>query len=128
MTDDRSSKGDGLVARAYGALAGLMGGIAGVTPHVLHHVGPIVGAAVLTGSEGSILFGLVGLGLTLPMLLRLKRSFGTWIAPAVALALFLGMFTVSTLWVGPAIRASGGPNEATPADPHHDLPNSVGPH
>lgn len=46
--------------------------------------------------EGSFLFGAIGFVLTLPLLLRLKRRFGSWLAPAIALALFAVMFTVST--------------------------------
>lgn len=40
----------------------------------------------------------------IPMLLRFKRRSGTWLAPAMALAAFVVMFTASTLWIGPAIR------------------------
>ena len=116
-----------LVARINGAAAGLIGLVAGITPHVLHHIGLIAGTAVLTGAEGSVLFGIIGFAFTLPMLFRLKRRFGTWMAPGVALALFLGMFTVSTLWIGPAIRGSGGPTDAAPVDPHHLPTTSVGP-
>lgn len=105
-------------ARAFSALSAGIGTVAGITPHVLHHIGPIAGAAVLTGTGGSVLFGVIGFGLTLPMLFRLKKRFGTWLAPGVALTFFAIMFTVSTLWIGPAIRGDGG-DAATPVDPHH---------
>lgn len=109
------------MARLYGALSGALGTIAGITPHVLHHVGPIAGAALLTGTGGSILFGTIGLVLTVPMLWRLKRRFGTWLAPGIALAIFAAMFTISTLWIGPAIRdAISGDDDSSPvSDPHH---------
>ena len=84
-------------ARLLGALSGVMGAVAGLTPHVLHHIGPITGAALLTGTEGSLLFGALGFALTLPMLLRLKRRFRSWVAPGIALTLFAVMFTISTL-------------------------------
>lgn len=87
---------------------------------MLHHVAPIAGAAFLTGSTGSILFGLAGFVLTVPMLLRLRRRFRTWLAPAIALVLFVLAFTLSTLVIGPAI--SGGddpdPQAEEPLDPH----------
>ena len=118
MSADRSTN-DGLLARAYGVLSGIVGAIAGITPHLLHHLGPILGAAVLTGAAGSALFGVLGFVLTLPLLFRLKRRFGTWVAPGVALAFFVLSFTVSTLWIGPAIRGDAAGGVSTPADPHH---------
>lgn len=111
------------MARLYGALSGAVGTIAGITPHVLHHVGPIAGAAVLTGTGGSILFGAIGLVLTLPLLWRLKRRFRRWLAPGIALAIFALMFTISTFWIGPAVRdaINGSDNDerAPVSDPHH---------
>jgi hypothetical protein len=71
---------------------------------VLHHIAPIAGAAIVTGAAGSVLFGALGLALMVPLLLRLRRHFGTWIAPGITLLLFAGMFTISTVWIGPAIR------------------------
>jgi hypothetical protein len=68
------------------------------------------------------LFGAIGFVLTIPMLLRLRRRFGNWVAPSVALALFALAFTVSTLWIGPAIRGDdGGSSGAQPVDhsSHH---------
>ncbi len=98
----------GLLARIGAAFSATVGAVAGVAPHVLHHVGPIAGAALLTGAGGTALFGAIGFVLTVPMLLRLKRRSHTWAAPAVALAIFMAMFTVSTLWIGPAIRGDAG--------------------
>ncbi len=120
----------GWMGRMYGALSGALGTIAGIIPHVLHHVGPIAGAALLTGTGGSILFGALGFVLTLPLLWRLKRRFGTWLAPGIALAIFAVMFTVSTLWIGPAIRdaLNGDGDESSPvSDPHHSSANVVPP-
>jgi hypothetical protein len=53
--------------RAQTAASGLVGTIAGIAPHVLHHVAPIAGAAFLTGTTGSIVFGAAGFVLTIPM-------------------------------------------------------------
>ena len=118
MTEVHPGATKSLSSRAYGVLSGAIGAIAGISPHVLHHIGPIVGTAVLTGAEGSALFGVIGFVVTLPLLVRLKRRFSTWMAPGVALAFFFGMFIVSTLWIGPAIRGAG-PTAPSPVDPHH---------
>ena len=108
-------------ARVTGVLSGAIGTVAGITPHVLHHVGPTAGAALLTGTGGSVLFGAIGFVLTVPLLIQLKRRFGTLLAPGIALIVFAAMFTISTLWIGPAVRdAIGGESDSPPAsDPHH---------
>ena len=110
----------GWLARIGAAFTAAVGVVAGAAPHVLHHVGPIAGAALLAGTGGTLLFGVIGFVLTIPMLLRLRRRFGTWAAPAVALALFAVAFTVSTLWIGPAIRGGSGGSAEQPVDhPSH---------
>jgi len=119
---------NGLLARAYGLASAAVGTVAGITPHVLHHIGPIAGAAILTGTEGSVLFGAIGFALTLPLLFRLKQRFNSWAAPGVALALFAIMFTISTLWIGPAIRGDDGGDGTAPVDPHHASLTSAGFH
>lgn len=105
--------------RAVDALSAGIGTVAGITPHVLHHIGPIAGAAILTGTEGSVLFGAIGFALTLPLLMKLKRRFHSWAAPGVALSLFVIMFTVSTLWIGPWIRGEDSGGGEVPTDEHH---------
>ncbi|MFN8558267.1 MAG: hypothetical protein U0531_13300 [Dehalococcoidia bacterium] len=100
-------------ARLGAALSGIIGAVAGLAPHLLHHLAPIAGAALLTVTVGSAIFGALGLVLMAPMLRRLRRRLGTWLAPGIALALFVAMFTVSTLWIGPAVRGVGEP-PATP--------------
>lgn len=54
------------------------------------------------------------------MLLELRRRFGTWRAPAIGLAVFTGMFALSTLVLGPAIGDATGPGPAVqqPVDGH----------
>jgi len=120
-TSERSVKS--WPARVMGVASGAIGTVAGITPHVLHHVGPIAGAAILTGTGGSVLFGAIGFVLTLPLLLQLKRRFASLLAPAIALVVFATMFTVSTLWIGPAVRdAIGEDSDNAPAsDPHHTM-------
>jgi hypothetical protein len=96
-----------------------VGLVSGIAPHVLHHVGPIAGAALITGTGGSVLFGVLGFAVSVPFLLRLRRRFGSWRAPAIALAVFAAAFTLSTLVVGPAIRGDGGSSSSPierPAD------------
>lgn len=104
--------------RAWAGVTGAVGVVSGIAPHVLHHVGPIAGAALLTGTAGSGLFGALGFAISVPFLLRLRRRFGTWRAPMVALAVYAAAFTLSTLVIGPAIRGDGAvpstPLERTP--------------
>ncbi len=119
---DGASERRGLLARLSAAFSASVGAVAGIAPHVLHHIGPIAGAALLTGAGGTALFAVIGFVLTIPMLLRLHRRFGSWLAPGIALAIFAVMFTVSTLWIGPAIRGdNGSDNSGQPADhsSHH---------
>lgn len=102
--------------------SGAVAAVSGVAPHVLHHVGPLAGAALLAGAGGTLLFGLLGFALSIPMLLRLRRRFGTWVAPAVASAVFSAVYLFSALVIGPAITAEppgqGGPI-ATPSPTDH---------
>lgn len=87
------------------AASGAVAAISGIAPHVLHHVGPLAGTALLAGAGGTVLFGLAGFALSIPMLLRLRRRFGSWLAPAVASAIFTGVYLFSALVVGPALTA-----------------------
>jgi hypothetical protein len=78
----------------------------GLLPHVLHHATLIAGAALVTGLVGNLVFGLVGLVLSAPLHRRLCRRFGTWKAPALALAVFVTMFSVSaSSSAPPSLRA-----------------------
>ncbi len=91
-------------------LSGTIAALSGIAPHVLHHVGPLAGAALLAGAGGTVLFGLAGFALSIPMLLRLRRRFGTWAAPAVASAIFTAVYLFSALVVGPALTGeNAGP-------------------
>jgi hypothetical protein len=37
-----------------------LGAVTGVLPHVLHHIGPLAGAALLAGAGGKLLFAVAG--------------------------------------------------------------------
>ncbi|KGM10914.1 hypothetical protein Q9R32_16610 [Actinotalea sp. AC32] len=83
-----------------------------------------MGTALVSGAGGTALFGLLGLGASVPMLIRLKRRVGSWWAPVVALAAFALMFMISSLVVGPWISGTSDPtpDEVTVVhdDGHHD--------
>jgi hypothetical protein len=103
-------------------VSGAVAVISGIAPHVLHHVGPLAGTALLAGAGGTVLFGVAGFALSIPMLLRLRRRFGTWAAPAVASAIFTGVYLFSALVVGPALTAGPAAVDApasTPTDSDH---------
>ena len=93
-----------LRARLWTAVTGALGAVSGIAPHVLHHIGPIAGAALVAGAAGTVLFGALGFLLSVPFLLRLRRRSGSWRRPLAALLVFAVMFTVSTTVIGPAIR------------------------
>lgn len=119
-----------LRARAAALVSSAVAAILGIAPHVLHHAGPLAGAALLAGTGGALLFGAIGLVAAIPFLLRVHRRCGNWRVPGALLALFAIVFAISTFLVGPAI--SGGDSNATskpatnqgaprtPADEGHD--------
>jgi hypothetical protein len=95
--------------------------VTGIAPHVLHHAGPLAGTALVAGAGGQALFGAIGFIATIPMLLRLHRRFGTWVAPGLALAVFAAVFSFSTFVIGPRIAGDAGrtdPVSATEHDAH----------
>ena len=105
----------GLTA-AWNALTAALGVVMGLVPHVLHHVGLLAGAALVSGLAGNLAFALVGLLLSIPLLRRLYRWFGTWRAPAIAVLLFAAMFMFSSLVIGPAISGSSSTDQAPGPD------------
>jgi hypothetical protein len=116
------------VDRIRAALAAFGAAALGATPHVLHHVGPLAGAAILAGATGKLLFGALGFLLAVPMLRRIRRRTGSWRVPGAALALMAVTFTFSSLVIGPALTGADDPAPAknvpagvTPAehDAHH---------
>ena len=98
------------------AVAAFVAGVLGVAPHVLHHVGPLAGAALFAGLGGTLLFGAIGFALAIPTLLKIHRHTGGWRVPAAALAAMAAVFSISAFVIGPAITG-GGESEpkATPA-------------
>jgi len=91
----------------WNSLVGGIGLVLGLLPHVLHHVAFLAGTALVAGSGGTALFGAVGLVASVPLLVRLYRRFATWRAPAIALLIFVAMFSLSAFVIGPAISGSG---------------------
>jgi len=106
-----------LPARAWSAALAAWGAFIGLLPHVLHHVGPLAGAALLAGAAGTVLFAAIALTASVPLLLRIYRRFGTWIAPATALAVMAMAFSLSSFVIGPAIT---GGDERSPQPAGHD--------
>ena len=112
-----------LAGRAWSAALAVWGGFIGLLPHVLHHVGPLAGAALLAGATGRALFAAIGFVAAIPFLRRLHRRFRTWRAPAIALAVFAVMFSLSSFVIGPAISGDDAPArpgiEQDGHDQHH---------
>lgn len=105
--------------RLWDGAVGVWGGVTGALPHVLHHVGPLAGAALLAGAAGRVLFAAVGLVAAIPFLRRLRRRFDSWRAPAIALAIFAVMFSLSSFVIGPAISGEGAQSRPAIVDDGH---------
>ena len=90
------------------SVVAVIGFVVGLLPHVLHHIGLLAGTALVAGSGGTALFGALGLLASIPLLLRLRRRFGTWVAPAIGLLVFAVTFSLSAFVIGPAISGTGG--------------------
>lgn len=110
------------------ATGAILGTVLGIAPHVLHHVGLLAGAALITGASGNALFYAIGLLMSIPMLRRLHRRFHTPWAPAIAVAAFTGLFSVSAFVVGPAISATDDPAPTSPTNPGPSNPSPTGDH
>jgi hypothetical protein len=114
------SAGRGRLATLWSGITAAVGAVMGLLPHLLHHVSFFAGAALVTGVGGNLVFGALGLLLSVPMLRRLYRRFGTWKAPTAAVAVFAVMFSLSAFVIGPAIS---GTDQQEPApsqiDPEH---------
>ena len=115
------------LARVRVALAGIGAAVLGAAPHVLHHVGPLAGAALLAGASGRLLFGVLGFVAAVPTLRGMRRRTGSWRVPAGALGVMAGMFVLSSFVLGPAITGSGDgerandvPARTVPAAGGHD--------
>ena len=93
-------------ARVWCGIVAAWAVVTGIAPHVLHHVGPLAGAALLAGAGGKAIFFALGLLLSLPMLRRLYRRFGTLVAPVIAIVVFAGVFAFSSLVIAPKLTGS----------------------
>ena len=102
-TPNQTSQRRGVLATVWSAVTAVVGGVMGLLPHLLHHVGILGGAVLVTGATGNVLFAVLGLVFSLPLLRRLYRRFGSWKAPALALGVFALMFSLSAFIIGPAI-------------------------
>ena len=107
------------VGRLWSGVVAVWAVITGLAPHVLHHVGPLAGAAIVSGVAGTALFGVIGFVATIPLLVRLRRRFDTWRAPAIALALFVTVFTATSL-LGPQLTGAEQPAGETPTELEHE--------
>ncbi len=104
----------GFVRRVRVAVASAGAALLGAAPHVLHHAGPLAGAALFAGLGGTVLFGALGLLAAIPLLLKMRRRTGSWRRPAAALALFTSLFALSSFVVAPALTGAGDSNDPRP--------------
>ena len=93
----------------------VVGAALGLLPHLLHHISLFAGALVISGAAGNLLLGALGLLLSLPLLRRLYCRFGSWKAPALALAGFAALFSLSSFVLGPALSADSSAPRNPPA-------------
>lgn len=107
----------GPLRTVWSAICAGLGAVLGLAPHLAHHAGLLFGAAVVTGAAGNAVLAALGIVLSIPMLRRLYRRFGTWRAPALALGLFAAMFTLSAVVIGPALVGGPGSGSPVPAAP-----------
>jgi len=110
------------VRDSVGAAAGT---VLGIVPHVLHHIGLLAGAALITGASGNAVLYALGLLFSVPMLRRLYRRFRTPWAPAIAVVVFTGLFALSAFVIGPAISGSG--DQTAPTEPAESGPTTPNP-
>ena len=104
MSDHIDAPSEPSRSRVAGMLGSAWAATMGVLPHVLHHVGPLAGAALLAGTTGTLLFGAATFLLTIPLLLRVHRRSGTWRVPLALLGLFIATWALSTFVIGPEVR------------------------
>jgi hypothetical protein len=109
----------GRLRALWNAVLGGIGAVVGLAPHVLHHIGLLTGTALIAGVGGTVVFGVLGLTASIPLLLRLRRRFGSWWAPVIGLAVFAVMFAVSAFVIGPLISGGGQPADQPAPSPAH---------
>ena len=117
-----------LLGTIWAGARAAVGALMGLAPHVMHHIGFLAGAAILTGFLGNAVLYVAGLLLSIPLLRRLRRRFGTWKAPAIGVVIFSALFAFSTFVLGPLFNPDPRSGEepaapapsATPAAEEHD--------
>lgn len=119
MSASHEDPSESKLATVRRAVASAAAGVLGAAPHVLHHVGPIAGAALLAGTAGKLLFLVIGFALMLPMVMKMRRHSGSWRAPLIALALFSAVFAFSTFVVGPLVAGDDDTPTAEEHEVHH---------
>jgi hypothetical protein len=124
VTELRAAVGSRGLERLRAAVATAAAAVMGAAPHVLHHAGPLAGAALLAGLTGKLLFGLLGFVVAIPMLRRLRRRTGSWRVPGGALAVMAVVFAFSSFVIGPALT---GDEQAAPANNVPAAPAGVSP-
>jgi len=92
---------------AWAGIRAGFGAMLGLAPHVMHHIGLIAGAALLTGALGNSLLYAAGILLSIPLLNRLRRRYNTWKAPILGVAAFTLLFGLSTFVIGPILNPAG---------------------
>ena len=106
-TPSRSPRRRQALRNAWATTRATLGSLLGIAPHVLHHIGFVAaGTALLAGFWGNLALYLVGFLLSIPMLRRLHRRFGSLVAPAVGAGVFTALFLFSAFVLGPAISTS----------------------
>ena len=95
-----------VVRRLRMAAASAGSALFGAAPHLMHHAGPLAGAALFTGLGGTMLFGALGLVAATPLLLKMRRRSGSWRKPSAALVLFAALFALSSFVAAPALTGS----------------------
>ncbi|MEV0901613.1 hypothetical protein [Actinoplanes sp. NPDC049802] len=105
----------------WSSFVGAIGAVVGLAPHLLHHIGPLAGTALIAGAGGTALFGALGLLASIPLLLGLRRRYASWWAPTIALAVFAAMFSLSAFVLGPIVSGDGDPpsNQPAPSSTEH---------
>lgn len=110
----------GSSARVSAAFGGMWAAVTGAAPHVLHHVGPLAGAAIVSGVTGGVVFALVGFLLTIPLLRRIHRHTRSWTAPTLALAALVGVYLTSSFVIAPRLTSSDESGATSPPSQQQD--------
>ncbi|MBO1030250.1 hypothetical protein IPV09_02740 [Tessaracoccus sp. SD287] len=109
-----TGSGRGFWGGLWAGTRAVIGALMGLAPHVMHHIGFLAGAAILTGFFGNAVLYVAGLLLSIPLLRRLRRRFGTWTAPAIGVVVFTALFALSAFVIGPLFNSAASTEPGTP--------------